>query len=89
MNAGRRTRRLVEELQRAGKIDIRIGGHQARDRRIANRLSDQDCAGFGLLHLGRVGWIGEKSELAGDGVLHSGHTDDLDLSVAHQFTAKL
>src|SRR5437899_2715451 len=89
MNPGRGPRRLIEQLQGAGEVDVGIRRDQAGDGQIANRLMDQDGAGASLFYLGRVGRVGEKSELSRDGVFHAGDTGDLDFSVAHQVTAKL
>jgi len=75
-------RRLVEQFQRAGEIDVWLRSDQARHT--GNRLGSQDRPGQGILHLVGILWICEKGQLAGSGFLHAGHAGDFDIAVAFQ-----
>ena len=84
MDAGRGPRRLIEQLERAGEIEIRVGRDNARDGQVANRLGDQDRAGLGAAHFRRVGRVGEEGEVSRSSVLHSRDAMDLDPAIPNQ-----
>src|SRR5579864_1303862 len=88
MNPRAGPRRLVEEREGLGEIQIRVARDQAGDWKIAEWLVSKDGAGTRVLHFVRVLGIREERQLARRGVLHTSHARDLDLSVAGQFTAE-
>ena len=84
MHAGRGPRRLVEQGQRAGKIQIGVLGNQAGDLQTLHGLGNQNGTGFGVFDLGCVLGIGQKRELPGGGVFHPGHAQDIQFAIARQ-----
>ena len=56
-------RRLIEERQRAGEIEIGIGRDELRGRQAFDRCGHQDGAGARVLHFVRVLGIGQEGEL--------------------------
>ncbi len=84
MNSRRRARRLIEQGQGAGEIQVWVLGDQAGDRQFGYGLRHQDRAGPGVLHFVGVFGVGQKGQFAGGGVLHAGHTGDLLFAVADQ-----
>ena len=85
MDARAGPRRLIEQRQRAREIEVRIlrrrGGRSASPAGAARPGWRRRLR---VLHLVRVFGIGQKSELAGTGVLHAGDAGDLQFAVAGQ-----
>ena len=76
-----RAGRLIKERQRAREIEIRIGPTPGT-RCPAMGSRNQNRAGLRILHLGSILGVGEKSEVAGPGALHSGDGGNFDFGIA-------
>ena len=82
MDAQVRTGSLVERGQGSREIEVGIGGDQLRQGKIRGMLRDKNRGGLGVFKLVRVLGIGEKRELGGGGVFHTGHAGNFDRGVA-------
>ena len=84
MNPPGGLRRLVEQLQGAREIQVRILGDQAGDRMIGHRLRNQNGDGARVLHFVSLLGVVQESQVTGTGVFHARDALDLDLGIAHQ-----
>jgi len=76
MDTGSGPRRLVEEGQRPGEIEIGVAGDELGHAQRRNGLGQQDRAGAGIFHFMGILRVGQKCELTGAGLLHSSDARD-------------
>ena len=88
MDPGWRPWRLIEKRKRTCEIVIWIDGNQAGGGAIAQRLSHEDRARAGLLHLRSVFRVGEKGQLRRTGMLDPRDSGNLNATIPGQLAAE-
>src|ERR1700693_3860290 len=86
MNARTRARRLIKQPHGARKVEVRILRDQAGDIGARNSFGHEDGAGPRVLYFGSVFRICQECKLTRTGMLHAGHTGNLQFAVALQAT---
>lgn len=84
MDAGGGARGLVEHLQGAGEIVVRIRADQGGDGHVGHRLGDEDGRCLGALHFGRVFGVCEEREVSGRGMFHARDPVNFQFRIAMQ-----
>ena len=86
MNARNRARRLIEEGEGAGEIEVWVVGDEAGEA--GNRLGYQNGAGVGGADFGGIFGVGEKGEVVGAGVFYAGDAGDFQFAIAFDSAAE-